>query len=128
MKDVRLIFNVPRRSQPKVRWAFSLPSRPFAAHWSASAYLVGEVVEDVAVLLGEAVAPGEVRGPLLVAEDQVDPAVQVPADVVALQRLAVQADELLRAALGPGGQDHVVDALTVGCKRGERQRSGQDVV
>lgn len=100
-----------------MRWAFSLPSLPLAAHWSASAYLVGEVVEDVAVLLGEAVAPREVRGPLLVAEDQVDPAVQVPADVVALQGLAVQADELLRAALGPRGEHHVVDPLTVGCTR-----------
>lgn len=44
-----------------------------------------------------------VQGP---PEDEVDPGVQALADVVALQRLAVQAHKLVRAAVGPRRQLH----------------------
>ena len=70
----------------------------------AAVEVVREVEEDV--------VRGDGRGPaLLAAEDEVDPLVQVRGHVLALQRCAVQAHELGRAAARPRRQVHVADAL-----------------
>jgi len=50
---------------------------------------------------------------LLVAEDEVDPVVQVEGHVLALERQAVDADELGAAVVRPGRQGHVANDLTV---------------
>jgi hypothetical protein len=52
--------------------------------------------------------------PLLVPKHQIDPVVQVLADIWALQRLSVLGDENLRVTLGPRWQDDVVDPCTRG--------------
>lgn len=62
--------------------------------------LVEEVVEEVDAVHRRLAV-------LLVPEDEVDPLVQVLTDVVALQRLSVNADELARVLLGPRRQHHV---------------------
>ena len=62
---------------------------------------VEEVVEDVDGLEGGLAL-------LFEAEDEVDPLVEMRRDEVALQRLAVSADELARIALGPRRQQNVV--------------------
>lgn len=46
-------------------------------------------------------------------EDEVDPEVQALADIVALQRLAVKAHKLVRAAIGPGRQLHAPQLAAV---------------
>ena len=55
---------------------------------------------------------------LLVAEDEIDPFVEMLRDVVALQGRAVDADEFARIVLGPGRQDDVVegDAALLGAQ------------
>ena len=64
---------------------------------------IGAVEEDVHGLLGGLAL-------LFVAEDEVDPLVQVRTDVVALQRAPVLVDEVL-GALGPRWQNDVINAL-----------------
>ena len=68
--------------------------------------LVREVEEDV-------VGGGRLHPTLLVAEDEVHPVVQVHADVLALQRLAVDADELVGAAVSPWRELDVIDLHAV---------------
>ena len=62
---------------------------------------VEEVVKDVDGLEGGLAL-------LFEAEDEVDPLVEMRRDEVALQRLAVSADELARIAFGPRRQENVV--------------------
>ena len=50
------------------------------------------------------------RGP---PKDEVNPGVQALADIVALQRLAVQAHKLVRAAVGPWRQLHAPQLAAV---------------
>ena len=63
------------------------------------------MVEDVEALL-------RLRAALLDAKDEVDPLVQMRRDVLALERLAVARDEVVRRG-GPRRQAHVVDAVAV---------------
>eukprot|EP00968_Pinguiococcus_pyrenoidosus_P000311 scaffold16_cov242-Pinguiococcus_pyrenoidosus.AAC.17 len=65
--------------------------------------LVCEMEVDIAGVLG-------CLSSLLVAEDQVDPVVQILAHVLALERLPVDLDEGLRA-VRPGREDDIVDHL-----------------
>ena len=81
--------------------------------------LVGQVVKHVARLDG-------VLAALLVAEDQVDPVVEVSGHVVRLERLPVEADELFLAAVGPGGQHDVAEGVArLGHAHVEPVRVGQ---
>lgn len=48
---------------------------------------------------------------LLIPPNEIDPLWEVLADVVTLERLAVQCDEQQRILLGPGRQLHVMDPL-----------------
>lgn len=68
--------------------------------------LIGEVVEHIGGRLCSLAA-------LLGAKYQVYPFVQVLAHVVALQRLPLQAHELVRAALCPGGQLNVTQGAPI---------------
>lgn len=68
--------------------------------------LIGEVVEHIGGGLSGAAA-------LLIPEDEVDPLVQVLRDMVALQRLALQPHKLVRAALCPRRQLHIVQVPAV---------------
>mmetsp|Transcript_14780 Transcript_14780/g.29430 ORF Transcript_14780/g.29430 Transcript_14780/m.29430 type:complete len:293 (-) Transcript_14780:943-1821(-) len=79
--------------------------------------LVAEVVEEVVSLDG-------VRPALLVAEDEVDPRVQMLANVLALEREAVDPYEFVRAAFRPRGQNHVIDLAPVVLKRSEGELVG----
>jgi len=51
--------------------------------------------------------------PLLVAEDEIDPRVQMERHVFALERQTIDANELGAAVVRPGGEGHVADHLTV---------------
>mmetsp|Transcript_19149 Transcript_19149/g.39464 ORF Transcript_19149/g.39464 Transcript_19149/m.39464 type:complete len:272 (+) Transcript_19149:1075-1890(+) len=62
--------------------------------------------------------------PLLVAEDEVDPRVQMLANVLALEREAVDPYEFVRAAFRPRGQNHVIDLAPVVLKRSEGELVG----
>lgn len=66
--------------------------------------LIKEVMEDIDGL--------DCRlAKLLVAEDEVNPLMQMCRDVVTLQGHAVQADELPGVPLGPGRQHHIIQLL-----------------
>jgi hypothetical protein len=71
--------------------------------------IIGEVEKHIAGVDGLLRSPRHVGSPLLAPEHQVDPVVEIRRDVVTLQRLPVDADKLLSAAIGPGGERDVVD-------------------
>ncbi len=66
--------------------------------------LVEEMVKHVGHLTGRLAL-------LAVPEDEVDPLVKALADILGLERFAMNADEFPRVILGPGRQQHVVQHL-----------------
>lgn len=76
-------------------------------------HLVGEIVEKV-------ICSHSSRAALFVAEDEVDPEVQVGTYPVRLQRLDVFANKVPRTA-GPRRQQHVVYSLASGLSKPQIQ-------